>query len=93
MRRVVVIGSTGSIGTAALEVARALPDRLKVVGLSCRHDVERLAAQAAEFRPDAVAIAGPCRIDDSRFGSARVHRGESGLLDLIRETGADVVLN
>ncbi|MCX7029955.1 MAG: 1-deoxy-D-xylulose-5-phosphate reductoisomerase [Spirochaetes bacterium] len=40
-----------------------------------------------------MAIAGPCRIDDSRFGSARVHRGESGLLDLIRETGADVVLN
>ncbi len=62
MRRVIVLGSTGSIGTAALEVARALPDRLKVVGLGCRHDVERLAAQAAEFQPDAVAIADAGRL-------------------------------
>ena len=93
MRRVIVLGSTGSIGTAALEVARALPDRLKVVGLSCRHDVERLAAQAAEFRPDAVAIAVPGAIDDSRFGGARVHLGDTGLLEMIRGTAADIVLN
>jgi 1-deoxy-D-xylulose-5-phosphate reductoisomerase len=93
MRRVLVIGSTGSIGTAALEVARALPDRLRIAGLACRGSVDLLAAQAAEFRPDAVAIAGSGPADEGCFGGARVHRGAAGLLDLIRGTGADVVLN
>jgi 1-deoxy-D-xylulose-5-phosphate reductoisomerase len=93
MRSVVVIGSTGSIGTAALEVARQLPDRLRITGLACLGSADLLASQAAQFRPDAVAIVGPGRLDDRRFGRARVLRGESGLLDLIRDTAADVVLN
>ena len=93
MRRVLVVGSTGSIGTAALEVARALPDRLRITGLACRGSVDLLAAQAAEFRPDAVAMDGPDGFDDTRFGGARVHRGGAGLLDMIRQTAADVVLN
>jgi 1-deoxy-D-xylulose-5-phosphate reductoisomerase len=93
MRRVVVAGSTGSIGTAALEVIRALPERLRVAGLSCHGGVERLAAQAAEFRPDAVAFAAPVPADDRRFGGARVYRGNDALLALIRDTDADVVLN
>jgi 1-deoxy-D-xylulose-5-phosphate reductoisomerase len=93
MRRVVILGSTGSIGTAALEVARALPDRLKVVGLSCRHDVERLAAQAAEFQPDAVAVAEPGVFDAAHFPGTRVSLGPGGVLEMIRGTTADIVLN
>lgn len=93
MRRLVVLGSTGSIGTAALDVVRALPDRLAVAGLACRRDADRLAAQAAEFRPEAVAIVEPASADERRFGGARLHRGEQGLLDLVRGTDADVVLN
>ena len=93
MRRVIVLGSTGSIGTAALEVARQLPGRLKVVGLACRDGIDLMDAQAAEFRPDAVAIAGQDPVDGDRFRGARVHRGGAGLLDMIRGTGADVVLN
>ena len=73
MRRVIVLGSTGSIGTAALEVARQLPGRLKVVGLACRDGIDLMDAQAAEFRPDAVAIAGQDPVDGDRFRGAR-HR-------------------
>jgi 1-deoxy-D-xylulose-5-phosphate reductoisomerase len=93
MRRIIVLGSTGSIGTAALEVVRALPDRLKVVGLGCRHDVERLAAQAAEFRPDAVAIAVPDARDALSFPGIRVFSGPDGVLEMIHGTAADIVLN
>lgn len=93
MRRLVVLGSTGSIGTAALEVVRALPDRLAVAGLGCRRDADRLAAQAAEFRPDAVAIVEPATADARRFGGARVHRGDRALIELVRGTDADIVLN
>ncbi len=93
MRRVVVLGSTGSIGTAALEVVRALPERLRVTGLACRAGTDALAAQAAEFRPEAVAIGGDVPVDPARFAGARVYRGVDGVREMIRSTGADVVLN
>ncbi|MFT4306634.1 MAG: 1-deoxy-D-xylulose-5-phosphate reductoisomerase, partial [Microbacterium sp.] len=49
MRRVLILGSTGSIGTQALEVIRAEPDRFEVVGLAAGHDRAGVAAQASEF--------------------------------------------
>jgi 1-deoxy-D-xylulose-5-phosphate reductoisomerase len=93
MRRVIILGSTGSIGRAALEVVRALPDRLKVVGLSCRRDIERLASQAEEFRPDAVAVAEPGALEAARFRGMRVSVGTDGVLEMIRGTDAELVLN
>ncbi|MFJ6654023.1 1-deoxy-D-xylulose-5-phosphate reductoisomerase [Microbacterium sp. NPDC091313] len=49
MRRILVLGSTGSIGTQALEVVEAHPDRFKIVGLAVGSDRETMAAQAARF--------------------------------------------
>lgn len=49
MRRVILLGSTGSIGSQALDVIRAHPDRFRVVGLSAGHNTAMMAAQAAEF--------------------------------------------
>ncbi len=45
-RKVVILGSTGSIGTSALKVARQMPERMEVVGLAAGTRVEELAAQA-----------------------------------------------
>lgn len=56
MRRVLILGSTGSIGTQTLEVIRAHPDRFDVVGLSARSRRDELAAQAAEFGVDDTAV-------------------------------------
>jgi 1-deoxy-D-xylulose-5-phosphate reductoisomerase len=55
-RRLTVLGSTGSIGRQALDVARRYPDRFDVVGLSASRDAETLALQAAEFVPEYVAL-------------------------------------
>lgn len=57
MRTVSLVGSTGSIGTQAVEVVRAEPDRYRVVALGASRSVDALAAQARELRPDVVAIA------------------------------------
>ncbi len=54
---VAILGSTGSIGTQALDVVRAEPARYRVVALAASSSVELLAAQASEFRPPVVAIA------------------------------------
>ena len=57
MRTVVILGSTGSIGTQALDVARSNPDRFKVVGLSAGTNQELLVGQVREFLPPVVALA------------------------------------
>ncbi|WP_236968346.1 1-deoxy-D-xylulose-5-phosphate reductoisomerase [Microbacterium aurantiacum] len=56
MRRVIVLGSTGSIGTQALDVIRANPERFEVVGLSAFSRADEMRAQAAEFHVEHVAV-------------------------------------
>lgn len=56
MRRVVILGSTGSIGTQALDVIRDRRDRFEVVGLAAGTDREGMAAQAAEFGVSETAL-------------------------------------
>src|ERR1700733_9234853 len=66
MRTVSLMGSTGSVGTQALDVVRREPERFRVHALAARSSAERLVAQAAEFRPDLVVIG-----DESRAGEVR----------------------
>ena len=51
MKNIVVLGSTGSIGTQTLDVVRSLPDRFRVVGLAAGANVGLLAKQVEEFAP------------------------------------------
>jgi len=57
-RRVVILGATGSIGTSARKVARELPDRMRVVGMSAHRNAAGLAEAAAEFPDAATALSG-----------------------------------
>ena len=56
MKRLAILGSTGSIGQSALDVVRAHPDRLEIVGLAAGSNSARLLAQVMEFRPKAIAM-------------------------------------
>ena len=56
MRRIIVLGSTGSIGTQALEVIKANPRRFELVGLAAGSNAEMLAEQAAEFHVEDTAL-------------------------------------
>ncbi|OFJ55215.1 1-deoxy-D-xylulose-5-phosphate reductoisomerase [Mycolicibacterium grossiae] len=89
--RVLILGSTGSIGTQALEVIAANPDRFEVVGLAAGGgNADLLARQRAETGVSAVAVADPeaaARIGDVPFA------GPDAATRLVEETGADVVLN
>jgi 1-deoxy-D-xylulose-5-phosphate reductoisomerase len=93
--RVLILGSTGSIGTQALEVIAANPDRFEVVGLAAGGgNAELLARQRAETGVRAVAVADPAAAD--RVG----HVAYSGpdavtrlVCDTAEKTGVDVVLN
>lgn len=92
-RRVVILGATGSIGESAMRVARAMPDRIEIVGLSGRNNTGRLLELGREF-PEAVLCAGdePSAERLSRsLGRPAVH-GEEGLLTLAGLPEADLVL-
>ncbi|MDB6071642.1 MAG: dxr [Verrucomicrobiales bacterium] len=94
-KRLIILGSTGSIGTSALKVARDIPDRMEIVGLAAARSASDLAAQAIEFGVKHVALTDPAALPD--LGSAlpedvRVHSGGQALVDLIRDVKADMVL-
>jgi 1-deoxy-D-xylulose-5-phosphate reductoisomerase len=96
-KKVIVLGSTGSIGKSALEVVRALAPSLDVVALACRSSVVELLRQIREFSPQAVAVTGSPRSGEEEaidnLGELRVYRGEQGLLQMLGDTVADVVVN
>jgi 1-deoxy-D-xylulose-5-phosphate reductoisomerase len=97
MKRIAILGSTGSIGTSALAVVDAHADRLQVVGLAAGENAERLAAQIARYRPRIAAMATGAAIDRlQRMGSADGvtigGSGRDGLVAVASHPDADVVL-
>ena len=94
-RRVVLLGSTGSIGTSTLKVARDLPERIELVGLAAGTNAAALAAQARETGVKDVALfdpAGEAALRRLLPEGVRVHVGEEGLIELATLAEADIVL-
>jgi len=97
MKRVVILGSTGSIGRQALDVIRKLPGKFKVVGLAAGKNWHLLARQVREFRPDAAVLEREQELYNLRreLASDRppdLAWGRSGLENLARLPQADIVL-
>jgi 1-deoxy-D-xylulose-5-phosphate reductoisomerase len=93
-KRVLVLGSTGSIGKQALEVCAREPE-LEVVGLSAEQSWEELIAQARSHGVGSLALAdvdAAARAAEAWTGG-RVLGGAEGLVELVVESGAELVLN
>lgn len=94
-KRVVILGSTGSIGTSALKVARDIPERMEVVGLAAHSSVETLAAQVNEFGVKNVCLfdaSGGDRLRSLVPSDTRISCGLEGLCELATLEKADMVL-
>ncbi|MDX2226677.1 MAG: 1-deoxy-D-xylulose-5-phosphate reductoisomerase, partial [Verrucomicrobiae bacterium] len=95
-RKVVILGSTGSIGTSALKVARDLPQRMEVVGLAANRSVDALLGQIAEVKPLAVTVTDEKAFHDVRSGlnghRPRMYCGLEGLEQIAVTPEADLVL-
>jgi len=89
MRRILIVGSTGSIGTQALDVV-AQSDSLEVVGLAARSNAELLLEQAKRFGAPRLALADP---EAAARAGEGVLAGAEGLVELITDTDCDLVLN
>jgi 1-deoxy-D-xylulose-5-phosphate reductoisomerase len=100
MKRVAILGSTGSIGQSALAVVATHPDRLQVVALSAGENVPRFVEQVAKYAPDTVAMATSAGIAELQTGLGSVAAplpattacGAEGLIAVATHPDADVVL-
>ena len=96
MRRIVLLGSTGSIGTQTLDVVRNNPEELEVIGLAANRRVEDVEAQVREFKPRYVCMYDEqaakelqIKIQDTGI---KVLSGMEGLLEIVSVPEADTVL-
>ncbi len=94
-KRVVILGSTGSIGTSALKVARDIPERMEVVALAAHSSVGKLAEQAREFGVRNVCIFDESKVAELRAllpANVKICAGLEGLCELAALEEADMVL-
>src|SRR5262249_29913509 len=95
MKNVVLLGSTGSIGTSTIKVAEDLPDRIRLLRLGAGNNLELLLEQTRKHRPEAVSIFDPAKARELRdlLGtSTEVFSGTEGLVKLATLPDADIVL-
>ena len=95
MKNVVLLGSTGSIGTSTIKVAQDLPDQIRLLGLAAGNNVELLLEQTIRHRPEAISIADPAKAKELRAAlgmTTKVHFGNEGLIHLATLPAADIVL-
>jgi 1-deoxy-D-xylulose-5-phosphate reductoisomerase len=100
MRRVAILGATGSIGQSALSVVAAHPDKLRVVALAAGENIARFVEQVAAFAPDTIAMSTPRALADAchalgpgRSGTpVRALSGADGLIEVATHPDADIVL-
>ena len=95
MKKVILLGSSGSIGESTCKVARALPEKMKLVGLGVAKSTDRMLEQAKEFGVKALAVSDPHAAEKvkSRLPQGtQFYPGPEGLARMVEETEADMVL-
>lgn len=97
MKNIVLLGSTGSIGTQALDIVARHPDRFRVVGLAAGNNLDLIKKQISQFRPRQVAVA---KIDAAHqlrelFSKEKIEIicGDDGNCALVADSAADLVIS
>jgi len=97
MKRITILGATGSIGRNALEVVEAFRDEVEIIGLSTHQRVDLLFQQCLKFKPKVVCITGT---DFSIDHLAKIQKlgitvltGREGLTEIASNTKTDILLN
>lgn len=95
MKRIALLGATGSIGSSTLSVVESFPDRFRIVAMAAGRNVDEALVRALRHRPEVLSVA---RTEDARHLAAelpgiRVTSGTGGLLEVARHPDADIVVN
>jgi 1-deoxy-D-xylulose-5-phosphate reductoisomerase len=96
LKRLIILGSTGSIGKSSLDVILQKPEHFKVVGLAAGRSGESICEQIALFHPEAVSLRDHLVASEVRKqagSTTRIYDGFHGMIDMIRSLEADSVVN
>ena len=96
MKKVLILGSTGSIGVNTLNVIRNFPDKFKVIGLTANNRTDILENQVNEFNPKVVVVNNKEKAEDLRNklkNRCEVLEGKEGLLESTKNVDFDVLVN
>lgn len=100
MKKIAILGSTGSIGRQTLNVVEALPERFKVVALAAGNNLNELLPQIERHHPQVVSVATPQlsdelaqRIREKNLPLPSIHHGREGMLTTATHPDADIVLS
>ena len=98
MKAITLLGSTGSIGTQTLDIVHQYPEQFRIVGLAARRNVEMLAAQVRQFKPEIVAICAAEKLPELQAAIADLDpqpiilAGEEGVVEVARYGDAEAVV-
>ena len=95
MKRIAILGSTGSIGVNTLEVISYFPDKFSVVALSANSNTELLLRQIKAFRPKIVSIGSQEKADElqKKIGAdTQIYSGDEGIKKIIQVKGLDLIV-
>ncbi|MFO8038157.1 MAG: 1-deoxy-D-xylulose-5-phosphate reductoisomerase [Sodalinema sp.] len=98
MKAITLLGSTGSIGTQTLDIVASHPDRFRLVGIAAGNNVELLAQQVRQFKPEIVAIRNAEKLPQLREAIADLDPqpqllvGEEGIIEVARYGDAEAVV-
>ena len=96
VKQLCILGSTGSIGTQTLDIVRAYPDRYSVYALCANRSIDKLVAQAQEFKPEVVCIADETLYEDLKSQlsnlNCKVWVGADAITELVTMPSIDVVV-
>ncbi len=91
-RRVLILGSTGSIGVSALDIFKANPDKFEVFGLIAGSNVELLNRQISEFKPRFAGLSDKSKVNEIDIPKGNLVSGIDDIVALTRESEIDLVL-
>jgi len=95
MKKILILGSTGSIGVNALDVIRKFPDRFKVVGLTVNSKIDALEKQIKEFQPEFVVVTDETKAKELKSniaGLCKVFSGYNELLESVTQMDYDILV-
>lgn len=98
MKAITLLGSTGSIGTQTLDILEHHPDQFRLVGIAAGNNVELLAQQVRQFKPEIVAICNPDKLGELRDALAgmdpmpQILAGDDGIVEVARYGDAEAVV-
>ncbi len=98
MKAITLLGSTGSIGTQTLDILEHHPDQFRLVGIAAGNNVELLAQQVRQFKPEIIAICNEAKLGELREALAdldpmpQILAGDDGVVEVARYGDAEAVV-